>query len=229
MLRGSDRAGASVADLRDAMPLRDWLRVAVPPSLAGNAFDPHLGQHFIPIVYVGVVTCALAIVGAIFAWRRIGGRVALLIASIVFAHLPLPLVRYPARLVPFGALAIVAIAVEGWDVIATRSFSPRAGRRWRAAPDEGRHPAEFTPPPALRPTPPPARGGGPPILPNSPLTRPSATLSPRGGARALRSTSPFSSPSPSRSSSRTSRSRSSSPRRCSGRTRCRTTSASAAR
>src|ERR1043165_7071861 len=118
MLRGSDRAGASVADLRDAMPLRDWLRVAVPPSLAGNAFDPHLGQHFIPIVYVGVVTCALAIVGAIFAWRRIGGRVALLIASIVFAHLPLPLVRYPARLVPFGALAIVAIAVEGWDVVA---------------------------------------------------------------------------------------------------------------
>jgi len=117
MLRGSDRAGASVADLRDAMPLRDWLRVAVPPSLAGNAFDPHLGQHFIPIVYVGVVTCALAIVGAIFAWRRIGGWLALLIASIVFAHLPLPLVRYPARLVPFGALAIVAIAVEGWDVI----------------------------------------------------------------------------------------------------------------
>src|ERR1043165_2220518 len=118
MLRGSDRAGASVADLRDAMPLRDWLRVAVPPSLAGNAFDPHLGQHFIPIVYVGVVTCVLAIVGAIFAWRRIGGWLALLSASIVFAHLPLPLVRYPARLVPFGALAIVAIAVEGWDVVA---------------------------------------------------------------------------------------------------------------
>src|ERR1043165_3862526 len=160
MLRGSDRAGASVADLRDAMPLRDWLRVAVPPSLAGNAFDPHLGQHFIPIVYVGVVTCALAIVGAIFAWRRIGGWLALLIASIVFAHLPLPLVRYPARLVPFGALAIVAIAVEGWDVIATRSFSPRAGRRWRAAPDEGRHPAEFRPPPRPRPPPSPPAGGG---------------------------------------------------------------------
>ena len=161
MLRGSDRAGASVADLRDAMPLRDWLRVAVPPSLAGNAFDPHLGQHFIPIVYVGVVTCALAIVGAIFAWRRIGGWLALLIASIVFAHLPLPLVRYPARLVPFGALAIVAIAVEGWDVIATRSFSPRAGRRWRAAPDEGRHPAEFAPHPAFGHPLPAWRGEGP--------------------------------------------------------------------
>jgi len=127
MLRGSDRAGASAADLREAMPLRDWLRIAVPPSLAGNGFDPHLGQHFIPVVYVGVVTCALALIGAICAWRRIGGWLALLVASIVFAtasaaallaHLPLTLFRYPARLVPLGALAIAAIAVEGWDVVA---------------------------------------------------------------------------------------------------------------
>src|SRR6266542_5445512 len=45
MLRGSDRA-VSLSDLRETMPLRDWLRVAVPPSLAGSGFDPHLGQHF---------------------------------------------------------------------------------------------------------------------------------------------------------------------------------------
>ncbi|HEV2722406.1 MAG TPA: hypothetical protein VG323_20465 [Thermoanaerobaculia bacterium] len=116
MLRGSDRAGVSQPDLREAMPLRDWLRIAVPPHLTGIGFDPALGQHFIPIVYVGIVTCALAAAGAIFAWRRLGGWLALLAASVLFAHLPLPLYRYPARLVPLGALAIVAMAVQGWDV-----------------------------------------------------------------------------------------------------------------
>jgi hypothetical protein len=118
MLRGSDRAGALLADLREAMPLRDWLRVAVPPSLAGSGFDPHLGQHFIPVVYVGLVTSVLAIAGAVFAWRRAGAWLALLAAAVLFAHVPLPFYRYPARLVPFGALAIAAIAVEGWDVAA---------------------------------------------------------------------------------------------------------------
>jgi len=118
MLRGSDRVGAGAADLRDAMPLRDWLRVAVPPSLTPNGYDPALGQHFIPIVYVGVITCALAAIGLAVAWRRVGPWLALLAAAMLFAHLSLPLVRYPARLVPFGALAIAAIAAEGWDVLA---------------------------------------------------------------------------------------------------------------
>jgi len=127
MLRGSDRAGSSMSDLRDSMPLHDWLRVAVPPSLTSGGYDAKLGQHFIPIVYVGVITCALAAVGLIFAWRRVGAWLALLGAAMLIAaapvaallmHLPLTLFRYPARLVPLGALAIVAIAVEGWDVIA---------------------------------------------------------------------------------------------------------------
>jgi len=126
MLRGSDRAGLSPPDLREAMPLRDWLRVAVPPHLTPFGFDPALGQHFIPIVYLGLATCALAAVGLIFAWRRLGGWLALLAAAIVLstsfaaellAHLPLTLFRYPARLVPLGALAIVAMAVAGWDVV----------------------------------------------------------------------------------------------------------------
>jgi hypothetical protein len=149
MLRGSDRVGASLDEvLRDAMPLRDWLRIAVPPSISPSGFDAALGQHFIPIVYVGLIVSALAAAGVIFAWRRLGGWLALLAAVIVFstaqgaallAHLPLALFRYPARLVPLGALAIVAMAVEGWDVVASRSsFAPLAGRRWREAPDEGR-------------------------------------------------------------------------------------------
>jgi len=128
LLRGSDRVGASPAEvLRDAMPLRDWLRVAVPPSVSASGFDAALGQHFIPIVYVGLITSALAIAGALFAWRRLGGWLALLAIAIVFstaqgaallAHLPLALFRYPARLVPLGALAIAAMAVEGWAVAA---------------------------------------------------------------------------------------------------------------
>src|SRR5437667_5112654 len=41
-----------------------------------------------------------------------------------------------------------------------RSFSPRAGRRWREAPDEGRHPAGIAPHPALRATLSPQAGRG---------------------------------------------------------------------
>ena len=128
MLHGSDRVGASSSEiLRDAMPLRDWLRVAVPPSISGAGYDPMLGQHFLPIVYVGLITCALAAVGLVFAWRRLAGWIALLVVAMAFstasiaallAHLPLTLFRYPARLVPFGALAIAAMAVAGWDVLA---------------------------------------------------------------------------------------------------------------
>jgi hypothetical protein len=112
MLRGSDRA-TPLADVRETMPLADWLRVAVPPPLAGAA-----GQQFIPVVYVGLIVSALALLGAVVAWRRVLPWLALLAAAVLFAHLPLLFYRYPARLVPFGALAIVAIAVEGWDVVA---------------------------------------------------------------------------------------------------------------
>jgi hypothetical protein len=145
MLRGSDRLGASPAEaLRDAMPLRDWLRVAVPPAVPASGFDPALGQHFIPIVYVGLITSMLAAAGAIFAWRRLGGWLALLAVAIVIstaqgagvlAHLPLALFRYPARLVPLGALAIVAMAVEGWEVLdgklapLIRRFAPPSPRK----------------------------------------------------------------------------------------------------
>jgi hypothetical protein len=44
-------------------------------------------------------------------------------AGEVFARLPLTLFRYPSRVVPFGALAIAALAAMGWDRI-------RPNRRW---------------------------------------------------------------------------------------------------
>lgn len=45
------------------------------------------------------------------------------LAGEIFARLPLTLFRYPSRVVPFGALAIAALAAMGWDRI-------RPNRRW---------------------------------------------------------------------------------------------------
>src|SRR5207237_505063 len=82
----------------------------------------------------------------------------------------------PAERMSSGRTAFIqAFSMRGWRVMAGlppasaadegpggRAFSPLAGRRCREAADEGRHPADFAPHPALR-----------------------ATLSPRGGAREL--------------------------------------------
>ena len=134
MLRGSDRA-AGLDDrqiFRDSMPLSDWIHVATFPRAADTALDPRLAQHFIPIVYVGVLVVLLALAGLAFTIRRreTHAWLALLVfAALVgsgpalLAALPLTLFRYPARLVPIGALAIVALAVAGWDRL-------RRDRRW---------------------------------------------------------------------------------------------------
>ena len=125
ILTGSDRAAGMTREqvLHDSMPLRDWLRVVVPPSLDAGAIDPKLGQHFIPMIYVGIVVAALALIG-LTRMRRVAGWLVLLAITIVvaagpplLAQLPLTLIRYPARVVPLAALAIVALAVAGWDRI----------------------------------------------------------------------------------------------------------------
>lgn len=133
LVRGSDRRGAFTEHdiLRDSMPLAEWWRVAVPPATTAAGYDASLSQHFVPIVYIGVLTSALAIAGVIFAvqQRRRGaiGWLALLIASMLIGagptllvHLPLTVLRYPARMVPFGTFAIVALAVIGWDRMRNR-------------------------------------------------------------------------------------------------------------
>ncbi len=138
MVRGSDRAsGLTAAEIfSESMAPRDWIRLAVPPHLNRAGFDPALSQHFIPIVYVGIPIALLAACAWIFVRRRdVLAWTALLIVSAVIAtgsHLPsaalieqspLTLFRYPSRMVPFAALAIVALAVLGWD-----RFRPK--RRW---------------------------------------------------------------------------------------------------
>ena len=135
LVRTSERAmgGLSAEEiLRDSMPLRDWLRLAVPPRGGAAMVDPHLGQHFVPIVYVGMAVLLLAAVGIVTAWRTRavhGWLLLLVVAALIatgpalLAALPLTLFRYPARLVPFGALAIAALAAIGWQRL-------RPNKRW---------------------------------------------------------------------------------------------------
>jgi hypothetical protein len=114
--------------LYDSMPLFDWLRIAIPPNLGANAFDARIGQHFIPIIYVGALTVAFALIGSVIGRRRALGWIALVVVCVivgvgsgfapmaeVLARLPITLFRYPARIVPFAALAICALAAIGFD------------------------------------------------------------------------------------------------------------------
>jgi len=131
MVAGSDRAHGGLTPaqlLQDSMPLRDWLRVAIPANLGANAFDPRIEEHFIPIVYLGGLTILFALIGAIAARRRGLGWIALVAACILIGagshlapvaelliRLPVALFRYPARLLPLAALGICALAAIGCD------------------------------------------------------------------------------------------------------------------
>lgn len=140
MLRGSDRAhGLSAEELfRDSAAMTDWLHLAIPPRLAASGADAALAQHFIPVVYVGMVTTALALVGlaTAFAERRQRSWVTLLLCAIAISvgpaiapvaallvHAPVTLFRYPGRLIPLGAFAVIALMVMGWERL-------RPKRRW---------------------------------------------------------------------------------------------------
>ena len=141
---GSDRAGAVSAEeiLRDSMPLGDWLYMAIPPPIGSAGIAAGLHERFIPLVYVGLVPVVLAVVGVVTSIRRRATlswlallAVCILISSgsffrpvaMLLTSLPVTLVRYPARVVPLGALAVIALAVVGWDRLA--HF---AGPRWLA-------------------------------------------------------------------------------------------------
>ena len=131
MVLSSDRAHGGLTReqmLHDSMPPLDWLRIAIPPNLGANPFDPRLGQHFIPIVYVGALTVFFAIIGVVIGRRRALGWIALVMICVligagsdfppvaeILARLPLTLFRYPSRVVPLAALAICALAALGCD------------------------------------------------------------------------------------------------------------------
>jgi hypothetical protein len=129
---GSDRFGGFITDdiLRNSMGARDWLRMFVPPQFATLA--PRQEQHFLFVVYGGVIVSLLAVVGAVVLLRQArsaaAGWLALLAGTIVVASgpsilawLPLTIFRYPARVLPFAMLAVVVLAAVGWDRIRRRS------------------------------------------------------------------------------------------------------------
>jgi hypothetical protein len=127
----SDRAHGGMTRaqiLLGSMPLRDWLRLAIPARQGGGGFDSTLGQQFLPIVYVGVLTIVFAVIGIVVARRRAVGWMALILLSALIAAgshlgpvgdmlaaLPLTIFRYPARVVPFAGLGICALATFGFN------------------------------------------------------------------------------------------------------------------
>ena len=139
-IRGSDRtSGARQELLWESMPLRDWMAVVSPVKVATT-------QHFIPVVYVGLLTCVLALIAFVPDVGRASARpdrlkpaprwvcAAVILLCIAVAagayfaptaallqHLPLMVFRFPARVVPLAALAICALAAMGAD----RAVRPR--------------------------------------------------------------------------------------------------------
>ncbi|MEK6371575.1 MAG: hypothetical protein AABO58_02660 [Acidobacteriota bacterium] len=140
-VRDSDRAAGIPRNqlLRDSMPLRDWLGLLSPVDLDAT-------QHFIPVVYMGLVTVVLALLAFVPHVGRASARhdglepvlhwacaavilLCILIAAGAFfaptaallTNLPVAIFRYPARVVPLAALAICALAAMGID----RAVRPR--------------------------------------------------------------------------------------------------------
>ena len=128
-LAGSDRAAAAASEdfLRESMRPLDWLRLAVPSLIEENLRNA--SQQFIPSLYSGALIAVLFLCGLAASirnrWRgSVLSWLALLVVAIVgaggrfipfagFLAARLTLSRYPARLVPVGCLAVMAIAVIG--------------------------------------------------------------------------------------------------------------------
>ncbi|HEV7484624.1 MAG TPA: hypothetical protein VGQ65_02995 [Thermoanaerobaculia bacterium] len=127
-IANSDRAHGGMTKqhiLTGSLPLRDWQWLVIPPK-PDAVFDPTMGQQFLPILYVGLLTIVFAMIGIFAARRRaVGWSVLIVLAALVAAGshirpvgdtvsaLPLTIFRYPSRVVPFAVLGICALAAFG--------------------------------------------------------------------------------------------------------------------
>jgi hypothetical protein len=129
-IANSDRARGGMTReniLSASMPPHGWLWLVIPPK-PGAVFDAAMGQQFLPLVYIGIPAIVFALIGIVAARRRAAGWIALIFLSALIATgghlhpvgdalsaLPLTIFRYPARVVPFAALGICALAAFGCD------------------------------------------------------------------------------------------------------------------
>lgn len=150
-IAGSERAsGLDPSDaFRHAVPPGDWLALAIPMAGYGPGLEPlRMGQSFIPSLYIGVPIVILALaagVGSLRTERPARQRV-LAFLLISFAAVVLltaaPMlpggselltalganaIRYPARLIPIGALMVAGLAAIGLERVRREPLGARVG------------------------------------------------------------------------------------------------------
>ncbi len=150
-IRESDRtAGLDPAEaFRSAMAAGDWLALAISTAAPGGQYVPlRVEQTFLPSLYMGVAVVILALGAGVGSLRSEDPERRRTIAILFFSFAAVLLlaaaprfgpvrewllavrfnaIRYPARLVPIGALVIAALAAIGLDRVRKEPLSWRVG------------------------------------------------------------------------------------------------------
>ncbi|MGH9459206.1 MAG: YfhO family protein [Thermoanaerobaculia bacterium] len=149
-IAGSERAAGLDAPeaFRHSMRVGDWIALAMPFASTDGFERLRIGQQFIPSLYVGAPTVILALAAGLgslraeaAARRRILAMLLLTFAAVMAlsalpAYAPLRdalvavranAIRYPARLVPIGALVVAALAAIGLDRLRKEPLGSRLG------------------------------------------------------------------------------------------------------
>ncbi len=149
MLMGSDRDGGFGRELafRESLAPIDWTLLSLSPALFGRGGLIASSQDYIPILYIGTAVVFLAILAVgqatlrpgahrrtTLAWSALLVFVAILAAGShlgagvrILEALGMNVSRYPARLLPLGALSVCALAAIGAHSLREISSRVRAG------------------------------------------------------------------------------------------------------
>lgn len=150
-IAGSDRSEGLEAGeaFRHSMAVGDWLATVMSTASATGRFVPlRIEQQFIPSLYLGVPTVILALASGLGSMRAEQSQrrrvLAMLLLSftcvLILAAVPgvpalrewllamkVNAIRYPARLVPVGALLLAGMAAIGLDRVRSEPLSWRLG------------------------------------------------------------------------------------------------------